>query len=69
MILVDLQSEKLGAPQEKELDEVAQGGPLVVPDAHVVPAANDGKELRELRMENEFLKRVIMPAGADTLAA
>jgi transposase-like protein len=25
--------------------------------------------VRELKMENEFLKKVIMPAGADTLAA
>ena len=26
-------------------------------------------EIRRLRMENEFLKKVIMPAGAGTLAA
>jgi hypothetical protein len=27
------------------------------------------EEIRRLRMENEFLKKVIMPAGAGTLAA
>src|SRR3954463_728769 len=37
----------VAADPEKELDEVAQGGPLVVPDAHVVPPVNDGEELRE----------------------
>ena len=31
-----------------------------------IQLAEAQRELRELRMENEFLKKVIMPAGADT---
>jgi hypothetical protein len=47
------------------LNEHADEEPPLTP-AERVQLAEAQRELRELRMENEFLKKVIMPAGAGT---
>jgi transposase len=49
-------------------NEHADEEPPLTP-AERIQLAEAQRELRELRMENEFLKKVIMPAGAGTLAA
>src|SRR3954452_24075201 len=47
-------------------DHAGEEPPLTVSERAQLAEAQ--RELRELRMENEFLKKVIMSAGADTLA-
>lgn len=49
-------------------NEHADEEPPLTP-AERIQLAEAQRELRELRMENEFLKKVIMPAGVGTLAA
>src|SRR4051795_59138 len=45
-------------------DHAGDEPPLSPPER--IQLAEAQRELRELRMENEFLKKVIMPAGAGT---